>query len=170
VSPWLIYNYSTFGHIVPVSGISQGAGTPVGENLARVPSILAEQISIVSLIPLDWETLPIVLLASSSLILAWVVLVYRETRSAGRTRRYWLGVFSVWVGLVLGFYGLIYGAGYFMGRYLFPLSPLIAVLSVWLTYRLWEIDLSAVGEEWPASSESGAGAGAFLGPPLVGRA
>jgi len=142
VSPWLIFNYFTFGHIVPVSGISQGAGTPLGENLARIPSILAEQISIVALIPLDWETLPIVLLACSSLILVWVALVYRETRSVGRTQRYWLAVVGVWAGLLVGFYGLVYGAGYFMGRYLFPLSTWFALLSAWLAYRLAEaIDL-----------------------------
>lgn len=138
VSPWLIFNYSSFGNVVPVSGLSQGAGTPLAENLARVPAIVAEQISIVALIPLPWETQPIVLAATSSLILLWIVVVYRETRNVGRTQRRWLAVLSVWAALLLGFYGLIYGAGYFMGRYLFPLSPWIAVLSVWLVYRLWE--------------------------------
>lgn len=136
VSPWLIFNYASFGNVVPVSGISQGAGTPLGENLAHVPSILAEQISIVALIPLRWEVEPVVVMASSLLVLVWIAFAYRETQNVGRAERHWLITLSVWGGLLVGFYGLIYGAGYFMGRYLFPLSPWIALLSVWLSYRL----------------------------------
>jgi hypothetical protein len=136
VSPWLVFNYSLFGHVVPVSGISQGADA-LGESLARLPSILAEQVSIVALIPVRWESRPIVLVAASSLLLVWIVLVYRETRDIGPAQRHWLAVLSVWAGLLIGFYGLVYGAGYFMGRYLYPLSPWTAVGSVWLAHRLW---------------------------------
>jgi hypothetical protein len=136
VSPWLIYNYALFGHIVPISGISQGADS-LGENLARLPSILAEQLSIVALVPVSWETQPVVLVTTSLLVFGWIGLAYRETRTLPSRQRYWLRVLSVWAALLIGFYGLAYGAGYFMGRYLFPLSPWAAALSVWLAHRLW---------------------------------
>jgi hypothetical protein len=137
VSPWLIFNYSLFGHVVPVSGISQGARATLGQNLAHLPSILAEQVSIVALIPQAWEARPIVLVLASALVLAWVFGVYWQSKDAGRVERQWLAVLSIWSVSLVGFYGVIYGAGYFMGRYLFPLSPWMALFSVALVHRLW---------------------------------
>jgi hypothetical protein len=137
VSPWLIFNYSFFGHIVPVSGISQGARVAVGENLDLVPSILAEQVSIVALIPQRWETHSIALVLATALVIVWAAGVYWHTKDAGSVPRQWLAVLSIWSVLLVGFYGVIYGAGYFMQRYLFPLSPWMALLSVVLAHRLW---------------------------------
>jgi hypothetical protein len=136
VFPWLLFNHSSFGHIVPISGIKQ-AGTVLGGNLIGVPAILAEQVSIAALIPQPWEKHPFVVVACSVLLLLWVALAYRETREVGRRERKWLTVVSVWAGLLIGFYGVIYGAGYFLGRYLFPLSTWVALLTVWLAHRLW---------------------------------
>lgn len=137
VSPWLVYNHLLFGSIVPVSGISQGA-EGLAENLVRVPAILAEQISMVMLIPVRWETRPIVLVAASLAVLVWLLGVFREAASMERAGRQWLGLLAVWATLHVGFYGVIYGAGYFMGRYLFPLSTWTALLSVWLVHRVWQ--------------------------------
>lgn len=136
VSPWLIFNYVGFGHVVPVSGISQGADM-LGENLLHLPAILVELVSIVGLIPGPLETRPVVLISSLLLLLAWVVFVYRATRELEPTTKPWLAMLSLWAGLLVGFYGLAYGAGYFVGRYLFPLSPWAALMSVWLARRLW---------------------------------
>lgn len=137
VSPWLAFNYSIFGNLVPVSGISQGAGVPLGENLIQLPSILAEQVSIVGLIPGSWESRPVVLVLASALVVVWIAGVYWQVADSDPVQRQWFTALSLWsIGLV-GFYGLIYGAGYFMGRYLFPLSPWMALLSVALVHRLW---------------------------------
>jgi hypothetical protein len=136
-SPWLIFNYWSFGHLVPVSGVSQGANIPLGYNLAQVPSILAEQISIVALIPGPWETLPVTLVLTSAVVLAWFAGVYWQTKDAHPVQRQWIAVLSVWAFLHVGFYGLIYGAGYFLGRYFFPLSLWMALLTVMLAHRLW---------------------------------
>jgi hypothetical protein len=136
VSPWLLYNHLLFGSIIPVSGISQGA-EGLAENLARVPAILAEQISLVLMIPVHWETRPFVLVGTSLAVIIWLFLVFQEAASISRSRRQWLGLLGVWATLHVGFYGVIYGAGYFMGRYLFPLSTWAALLSIWVLHRLW---------------------------------
>ena len=136
VLPWLAYNYSLFGNIVPVSGISQGADS-FAENLGRVPAILAEQISVVGLIPVAWETDPRVVAATSAVVLIWIGLVYREAAHARPARRQFLVLLGLWATLHASFYGVIYGAGYFMGRYLFPLSTWVCLLTVWLGYRVW---------------------------------
>jgi hypothetical protein len=136
-SPWLTFNYVSFGHLVPVSGISQGADVPFGYNLAQLPAILAEQISIVALIPESWETDSIVLVLTWLLVVAWSAGVYWAMREAGPVQRQWVSVLSIWSALLCVFYGFIYGAGYFMGRYLFPLSPWMALFTVLLIHRLW---------------------------------
>ena len=151
-SPWLIFNYASFGHVVPVSGVSQGAEIPLGHNLAQLPSILAEQISIVALIPERWETVPVVLVLTWALVLAWSVGVYWLTKGESPVQRQWLTALSVWAVLVVAFYGLIYGAGYFMGRYLFPLSPWMTLLTVRLAHRLW----LRVGSPSPRMSQGAA--------------
>jgi hypothetical protein len=112
-SPWLVFNYLSFGHLVPISGISQGANIPLGYNLAQVPSILSEQVSIVALIPGSWETAPVLLALTSALVLAWSAGVYWQTTNASPVQRQWLAAWSLWAVLHVGFYGLIYGAGYF---------------------------------------------------------
>lgn len=136
-SPWLIFNQTTFGHVVPVSGISQGANVTLGHNLVFLGSILAEQISIVALIPKRFETVPAVLALIWTVIVAWVAGVYWLAKKARRVQQQWLAVLAVWSALLIGFYGAIYGAGWFMGRYLFVLSPWMALLSVALGHRIW---------------------------------
>jgi hypothetical protein len=135
--PWLTFNYVSFGHVIPVSGISEGAGIPFGHNLAQVPSILVEQMSIVALIPNPLETLSLVLVVGWVLVFVWTAGVYWYLREANPVQRQWMAAWSVWALLVVGFYGLIYGAGYFAGRYLYPLSPWMALLTVAMAHRLW---------------------------------
>jgi hypothetical protein len=138
VSPWLAFNHVLFGHIVPVSGISQGAEATLGDNLLLLPSILAEQISVVAMIPESLETRTIVVLSCCVFLVAWVAGVYWRTRESGSVQKQWLTVLAVWSTLMIGFYGVVYGAGYFMGRYLFPLSPWMALFSVTLLIGLFE--------------------------------
>ena len=136
--PWLTFNYMCFGHVVPVSGISEGAGIPLGHNLSQVPAILVEQISIVALIPGALETVSLVLVLSWAVVLVWSAGAYTYLRQANPAQRQWMAAWSLWALLLVGFYGLIYGAGYFAGRYLYPLSPWMALLTVAMAYRLWE--------------------------------
>jgi len=137
VSPWLTYNFRLFGSIVPVSGISQGADA-LAENLARVPAVLFEQLTVVGLIPGTWERMPVVYVLCTVAVVAWVVFAYWQTRSLEREKQHWLAILAVWATLLVAFYGLIYGAGYFMARYLFPLTPWAAMLSVAIAFRLWQ--------------------------------
>jgi hypothetical protein len=136
-SPWLAFNYIAFGHLVPVSGISQGANIPLGYNLSQVPSILAEQVSIVALIPGSWETTSVFLFLALALVLAWSAGAYWCIKEMDSVQTQWMSAWSVWAMLVVAFYGLIYGAGYFLGRYLYPLSPWMALLTVTMLHRLW---------------------------------
>jgi len=138
VSPWLAFNQFVFGHLVPISGISQGEKAELGQNLELVPSILAEQVSIIGLIPQRLETSPGVLLGSTLLVIAWVIAVYALMRKAEGTQRRWLTIVALWSTAMVAFYGIVYGAGYFMGRYLFPLSPWMALFTVVLANRAWK--------------------------------
>ena len=149
-SPWLVFNQTAFGSLIPISGISQGTDVPLGKNLVFLGSILAEQISIVLLIPQRFETHPLTLVVTWTTIVIWSAAGYWIFRSAGRVQRQWLAVLAVWGGLLVAFYGLIYGAGWFIGRYLFVLSPWMTLFSVIMAQRVWV----ALGSPKPRAAEA----------------
>ncbi len=116
------------------------------------------------LIPGPGRPVPSVLLATWAVVLAWsagVYLVLSERPTA--VQRQWMACLVDLGPLLVGFYGLIYGAGYFMGRYLYPLSPWMAVLTVTMVHRLW-----VVGR--PARSSGDGSSGSVLHPRYVDRA
>jgi hypothetical protein len=148
VSPWLAFNYSLFESIVPISGISQGEKGVFGGNLVEVPGILLEQISVVAMVPQQWQTTPVVLFIGSLLAATWLGVAVWAARGLDPIPREWLLIALVWSGLLVFFYGAIYGAGYFMGRYLFVLSPWMALLTTLMALRLWQ----AFGEPAPRAA------------------
>lgn len=135
-SPWLIFNYVSFGSIMPVSGRAESLTSSFGSNLDVLPPVMLEYVFGVLPIPHSvQETLPVIaasvvgLLAMSAVALvAW-----------GRARRR-LRVMMVFAGLyalgLCSFYGLYFGAGWFMARYLFPLSGFMMVFWAAMVFHL----------------------------------
>src|SRR5690606_30120045 len=55
-APWLHYNVTTFGHLVPISGIAESHGARFGQNLHLVPIKLFESFSVLAPIPHAFES------------------------------------------------------------------------------------------------------------------
>jgi hypothetical protein len=48
--------------------------------------------------------------------------------------RRWLGILGLWTAILVVFYGVFFGVGFFLTRYFFPLSPFLALVTVyWVT-------------------------------------
>lgn len=126
-APWLWHNLSAFGHLVPVSGRAESHGAALGENLARIPVALAEYLTHFLPVPAHLEAHPAAVAACTALCLVatlGLALAWRRARAAERR----LLAFGALYALGLcGFYGVFFGAGHFVSRYLMPLSPLIAL-------------------------------------------
>ncbi|HKU37782.1 MAG TPA: hypothetical protein VJR89_06530 [Polyangiales bacterium] len=132
--PWLLYNYVGFGSIMPISGRAERLTGSTGDNVYTALTTLAEYTTLVLPIPQSLQdSLGFAALAALVLIGEAVLLgrLYQRANAAQRT----LILCVVWFGTMLSiYYGVFFGAKWFVQRYLFPLSPFFALLFVLLLY------------------------------------
>ncbi len=139
-SPWLVYNRVNFGSVMPISGQSQARDIPFGHNLGEVPSKLFEYANLIVPIPQVLERSSFFLAVASVVAVAYVGLLAVTYRRLSADQR---ALFSVVAGMsvpVIGYYGLLFGAPHFVGRYFFPFSPFTALFSATLVvvaYDRW---------------------------------
>jgi len=127
-SPWLLFNYLHFGHIVPVSGRAEAELGTFAGNLSLVPASLLRYLALFLPIPQRLAEHPLVLLGCGSVLAGVAFVLGRFWRRGTHPERSVL-VLAVThtLGLVT-FYGVFFGAGWFMTRYLAPLSVFGALL------------------------------------------
>jgi len=133
--PWLFYNVASFGHIMPVSGQAESLHLQIAGNLARVPVNLAEYVTVVLQIPSRLEAAPIVVAATTLLATILALLLGQVWRKGDASTRATIAIAGLYGLFLCVFYGVFFGAGYFMSRYLFPLSPFFAILLAALLRR-----------------------------------
>ena len=132
-SPWLGFNYSLFGHIVPVSGRAESLTAGLFHNTLEVPPVLLEYLGVFVPIPQTLEESNPIAVACAIPLVAGVLALPRLWRVSHATERRLLLLVLIYGGCLSAFYGLYFGAGWFMARYLFPLSPFLALLwAVWV--------------------------------------
>ena len=128
--PWLIFNYTAFGHIMPISGISEGMSAHFGGNINDLPQVLVEAFLVILPIPEKLQKLPVVAGVCWVLVSLFAGLVLLIWQRANALQHSALLLISIYLLLLSGFYGLYFGAPHFMLRYLFPTTPFIALFSV----------------------------------------
>jgi hypothetical protein len=127
-SPWLIHNYVSFGHIMPVSGRAESLTGTFAGNLVVLPAVIVEYLGAVMPIPHSIQDTTPVRVACTLLLVAVVpalLIVWGRASRRGKLLIFLVTIYAL--GLFL-FYGLFFGAGWFMPRYLFPLSPFFTIL------------------------------------------
>ena len=135
-SPWLIYNKLMFGSVVPISGLAESHSAGLGANLRMIPANLVEASLLYVPIPRALETVwPVIVVALVVLAglgwAAWSLVARRSLRGA----RFCV-ITLVFSAFVAGYYGLFFGAAWFVSRYLSALSPLLWLLSITSAYLL----------------------------------
>lgn len=136
-SPWLIFNVVRFGHLMPISGRAEALTGHLGGNLTGVPIVLAEFFMGVVPIP-ESISQHIGVVVGSSLLCAVVL------AACWRTRESWTPTMRIvgFVGAVLlvgmsGFYGVYFGARWFLPRYFAPMSALLILPMAWTLWWAW---------------------------------
>ncbi len=136
-SPWLIHNYIKFGHIMPISGRAETITREyVGVNIPDLLPTLLEYASAVVAIPEPIEDHVLGWTGSGVVVLLLFALLPRVWKRATQTERGMLFLGMVYLGCFLMFYGLFFGAGWFMARYMFPVAGLLYVLWASVIVRL----------------------------------
>jgi hypothetical protein len=137
-SPWLLYSRVGFGSFIPISGIAQSWRTSFADGARQLVANLAEYILVVVPIPRDLETNVLATIGSVLVIAAMIAAVVPLwIRAAPSVRAFLALVFSYGAALCT-YYGLFFGAPYFMSRYLFPLSPFFALLWAIIAMAAWQ--------------------------------
>lgn len=137
--PWLLYNQVIFGSIMPISGTAQERvkGELVGDFVKIVVKVF-EYISIIVPIPERFEGTWIVMvlcLIAVALYLAFIC------RSAYVDKSAWGALLTVTIILMVGwfgYYGMRSTATWFYGRYFFPLSPFLTLITIAVVTSLAE--------------------------------
>lgn len=130
--PWLVLNQLRFGHIMPISGQAESMEAAFASNLRLLPAALAEYILVVVQIPAGLETHPAVLAFGLLLLGALIVWLYRRRADLTPLARLTVAVVAIYGLCLCTFYGFWFGAGHFVSRYLYPLSPFLALAAVGL--------------------------------------
>ncbi len=150
--PWLVFNQLRFGAIVPVSGQSEALDAKFAENVWKIPAAVFEYSTIVLPVPNALEESSWVLAAGCAALAAVSWLLLRVTREGAPNARAVATLGSIFGGCLLLFYGLWFGAGYFFSRYLFPVSPLVALLVGGAALHAWETSDSRARRFAPAAA------------------
>jgi hypothetical protein len=137
-APWLVSNQLRFGHVMPISGLAESSNIVHGQNLVGLPAVLAEYVMVTFPIPSTLEERPFVIAASCAVAVAGLVAAVALARRLGPPARAWLGILGLWTAFFVVFYGWFFGVGFFLTRYFFPISPFVAVVSVYWAWRALE--------------------------------
>jgi hypothetical protein len=126
-SPWLVYNYVGFGSIVPISGSSQAMGGELVRNVVRLPVVLAQYLLVIAPISTPLEASWLNRVAGTAVVVAGILHYRRVYQSGAKVERQMLVLVAFFALSLSVFYTAFFGAPYFLKRYLFPLSPLLAL-------------------------------------------
>jgi hypothetical protein len=129
-SPWLVYNQLSFGHIVPISGRSESLMPRTVENFQELAVSLAEYVGVVLPVPDALSRKSVAVLPSAGLALAAAYVLVRIHRRAGAALRSLIVALALYAVCLAAQYAIAFEAPYFMARYMFPISPFLALL--WL--------------------------------------
>ena len=127
-SPWLIFNYTQFGHLMPVSGRAEALTGHL--NIAGVPIVLAEYLMAFVAIPHSISEHPAVVGIASAGVVVTALWLWRARERFDATQRRFVGMAAIYVVGLSGFYGLYFGAAWFLPRYFAPTSPLLVLATV----------------------------------------
>ncbi|OQW93982.1 MAG: hypothetical protein BWK79_08275 [Beggiatoa sp. IS2] len=135
--PWLIFNKIIFGHIMPISGQAQALTAEFAHNLLTLPPVLVEYLLVILPIPNALQNqLPVVLGCTVILGIVAIALTRYSSRWHAPERQLFV-LISIYLLGFCGFYGLYFGASYFIARYFFPISPFFALLWAAVVIGLW---------------------------------
>ena len=132
-SPWLIYNKTQFGSLMPISGSAQALTAKLGDNFIHVPAALFEYINLILAIPEKFKLHTVIVIITSIIaVLLYSSLLYVVKKYAQPAQQRFISIFIFYSICLMLFYGLYFGAAYFIPRYFLVFTGFFAILWAWL--------------------------------------
>lgn len=128
-SPWLIYNKLNFGSIMPISGTAESHSSVFGENFMMMPANLLEASLTYLPIPRALEdTLTVFIISLIIIGLFGLIFWSLFAKSSLKAKRFFITTY-IFVICISSYYGLLFGASWFVTRYTSALSPMLLIIS-----------------------------------------
>jgi hypothetical protein len=157
-TPWLIHNQIGFGSIMPISGWSQSLDIAFGQNLPLVPVKLFEHMFPMLPVPSRLEGSLAATLAMGAVVAAVLVWFMVGLWRRGGTIRLVVLAYLLHGASLSAYYGLTFGAPWFLSRYLSVLAPVLIVALIWVLIDLGRL---LFGDRW-RGAVAGAGIAALV--------
>jgi hypothetical protein len=129
-APWLGYNYWLFGSIMPISGTAQALRASFGANAGLVPGRLFETMFPMLPIPDSYIEHPAVQIVAGSACVGILAVFLVQTLRRRSVFAPAIAAYALFAAMIVGYYGFLFGAPHFVGRYFAPLSPLLLTAAV----------------------------------------
>lgn len=134
--PWLIYNQLNFGSIIPISGKAESHTAALGENLMMIPANTLEAALVYLPIPRSMEeSMPVFILSILMLIGLGIIFWKFFANTSLSLKRLFITTYIFTI-CISTYYGLFFGAAWFVTRYLSALSPILWLVSFMVVYGL----------------------------------
>jgi len=127
-SPWLWFNVTRFGHIVPISGRAESLNFEFAGNFMSALVALLEDLLLVLRIPTSVQDNGTAKSLAGVVLLAIVVLAWWKRKWLAERFSPGVAILSCFVVALFAYYSLLFGMPSFLGRYLFPATTLSAVV------------------------------------------
>ena len=137
-SPWLWFNVTRFGHLVPVSGRAEAMNVAFAHNLWPAFVALLENITLFLRIPGTLQDVAATRAIAATIIVALVVIAIRRRAWLSETFSPGVAVLTVFVGALFVYYALLFGMPSFLGRYYFVAVSLFALVAAALVVAGFE--------------------------------
>ncbi len=142
--PWLVFNYSRFGSVLPISGQAESIRAGLAANLPEAMAVQLETLLVIARVPAALQMNPIFQIICAGCVLALSLLAAWHRRWLAENLSVGLLSVGLYAVALLAFYGLWFGAPHFLGRYLFPPTIFFAVVLGALVVRLWHVQPRAL--------------------------
>lgn len=151
-SPWLIHNYLGFGSIVPISGTAQSHAAELGLNLPWLGAHLFENTWLWLPLPSSIETLwPVRIISLASIVVLLLVYWILVGQQTALTRRHFVAG-TLFTAALVTYYGLFFGANWFLPRYFSAASPFLWLYAVGAACALAR-KLTSAAALWPLAAK-----------------
>ena len=165
-APWLAYNHTLFGSVVPISGHSQSLGADFGHNVDIAFVKLFETMFPMLPVPAGLEGLPGLNLALGAATTVVLAIFLRRALQVPGPVRIVIAAYALYGAMIFGYYSLFFGAPHFLSRYLAPLAPLLITAATWVGL---ELARTAATSRWRRTMEGAGLAAVGLSAALLVR-
>jgi hypothetical protein len=127
-SPWLLFNSTRFGHIVPVSGRAEALHVSIAHNLRHAFVALLENLTVVLRLSAAMADKPAMQIGSAAALLVLAGAAFAARRLLAARLSAGIGILAVFVVALFVYYGFFFGQPTFLGRYFFPAVTLATLV------------------------------------------